>query len=181
MPRCDIVNDLVAASDAEGRRAILDDRLDDILVDCDEALESITTEWARQCRAAIAALRSDLDGPAQSHASNIIDSVARAISRPHGPDHAKKRAKEVFDDLPLQLAAENLTLRPLVQAFVSWWPKPGLRPPAHFSRHATSHAVGHDGVVERRHALIAVMLATSLTVQFSSELLGEPELDPGDA
>ena len=72
-----------------------------------------------------------------------------------------------LDELPLQLAAENLTLRPLFRAFTAWWPESGESPPDFFARHATAHAVGHVGVFSPISALTAVMLATSLTVQYS--------------
>jgi len=128
---------------------------------------SVTSEWAEHCRAAISAMRLDLDGPAQSHASNIIDSVVLALHGVGGRDNAKARAQEDFDDLPLQLAAENLTLRPLFRALITWWPNSGVTPPDHFARHPTAHAVGYAGVFAPRFALFAVMLATSLTVQYS--------------
>ena len=172
VPRTDIVIDLLETQCADERHAILDNRRDDILDDCEGALVALTNECAVQCCAAISAMRLDLDGPAQSHASNIIDSVVLALHGKSGRDHAKARAQEDLEDLPLQLAAENLTLRPLFRAFTSWWPNSGVTPPDHFARHPTAHAVGHDGVFAPRSALVAVMLATSLVVQYSP---------PGDA
>jgi hypothetical protein len=62
----------------------------------------------------------------------------------NGREYAKKRAEEGLDDLPLQLAAESLTLRPLFRAFTTWWPTSGDAPPDHFARHATAHAIGHE-------------------------------------
>ena len=167
VPRTEIVNDLLEARRAEDRQAILDKRRDDILDDCELALAALTGEWADQCRSAISAMRLELHGPAQSHAANIIDSVVLALHGNFGRDHAKERATAGFDDLPLQLAAENLTLRPLFRAFTSWWPNSGVTPPDHFARHPTAHAVGHDGVFAPRSALVAVMLAASLVVQYS--------------
>lgn len=167
VPRTEIVTELIEAKCAEDRHAVLAQRRNEILDDCEDALASLTNEWAAQCRAAIAAMRVALDGPAQSHASNIIDSVVLALHGKNGRDNAKARAQEDFDDLPLQLAAENLTLRPLFRAFTTWFPSSGVTPPEHFARHPTAHAVGHAGVFAPRSALIAVMLATSLTVQYS--------------
>jgi hypothetical protein len=175
VPRQEIVGALLAAKGADERRAILDDRLADILDDCEAALVDTKHEWARQCRAAISALRAGYDGPAQSHGANIIDSIVLRLMGRNGREYAKKRAEEGLDDLPLQLAAESLTLRPLFRAFTTWWPTSGDVPPDHFARHATAHAIGHEGLFERRHALIAVMLATSLTVQFSDELAEPPD------
>ena len=167
IPRTEIVIALIEADGPEERLCILTERRDDVLDDCHAGLNSITHEWSVQCRSAIQALRLGLDGPAQSHASNIVDSVVIALL---GRDEAKERAEDDFDDdLPLQLAAENLTLRPLLRAFTTWWPDSGTTPPDHFARHATSHAVGHVGVFAPLSALIAVMLATSVTVQYARD------------
>ena len=105
-----------------------------------------------------------LHGPAQSHASNLVDSIVlEALDR---REDATDLAQDDFVDLPLGFVAENLTLRPLVRAFVPWYPCSGTSPPPHFARHATSHAVGQTGVFDPLYALVGIMLATSLTVQF---------------
>jgi hypothetical protein len=178
VPRREIVVALVSAGSREERHAILIERTDEILDDCNAALTHHDNEWARQCRNAIGALRAGFDAPAQSHASNIIDSIVLALHGKNGRDEAKKRAEADFDDLPMQLAAENLTLRPLFRAFTAWWPTSGDTPPDYFARHATSHAVGHVGVFAPLSALIAVMLATSLTVQYSPDESTTTDDDP---
>lgn len=168
VPRAELVVLLIEADGPDARVGILVEHRDDILDDCETALVPIKSEWAAQCRNAVAALRAGFDGPAQSHASNIIDSIVLALHGKNGRLHAKKRAQENLDDLPLQLAAENLSLRPLFRAFTTWYPNTGIDPPDYFARHATSHAVGQPGVFAPISALIAVMLATSLTVQYTS-------------
>lgn len=178
VPRTEIVLELIEADGPSARIGILTDRRDDILDDCEEALAPIEHEWALQCRSAVAAMRVDLDGPAQSHASNIIDSIVLGLHGKNGREHAKTRAREDFDELPLQLAAENLSLRPLFRAFTTWFPNTGIRPPDYFARHATSHAVGHAGVFMPISALVAVMLATSLAVQYAPD---EPSTDSTDS
>lgn len=178
VPRTEIVILLIGADGPAARVGILANRRDDILDDCEEALALIAHEWAVQCRNAIAAMRANLDGPAQSHASNIIDSIVLGLHGKNGREHAKTRAQEDFDGLPLQLAAENLSLRPLFRAFTTWFPNTGIDPPDYFARHATSHAVGHPGVFAPVSALVAVMLATSLTVQYAPD---EPSIGPGES
>lgn len=182
VPRTEIVILLVEAGSADERARILTDRRDDILDDCDEAVGHIEHEWAAQCRGATGAMRAGFEGPAQSHASNIIDSIVLSFHGKKGRDHAKNRAQDELDDLPLQLAAENLTLRPLFRAFATWFPGSGIDPPDHFSRHATSHAVGHLGLFAPTSALVAVMLATSLTVQYAppNACPGADDLGDGD-
>lgn len=167
IPRAEIVIVLVNAHDAATRLKVLEARRDEILDDCETALSVISHEWAVQCREATSALRAGFGAAAQSHASNIIDSIVLGLHGRKGRDRAKESAQEDFDDLPLQVAAENLTIRPLFRAFTPWWPDTGEDPPEYFARHATSHAVGHVGVFAPLSALVAVMLATSLTVQYS--------------
>ena len=177
IPRTEIVIALIEADGPEERLCILTERRDDILDDCEARLASITHEWSVQCRSAIKALRLGLDGPGQSHASNILDSIVLAYFGRGGRDEAKERGQGDFDDLPLGLAAENLTLRPLLRAFTRWWPDSGTTLPAHFARHSTSHAVGHVGVFAPPSTLIAVMLATSLTVQYAPDEPTETDAD----
>lgn len=163
VPRTEIVEALVDATDDHDREQILTDRFDDILHDCRSVLVDIACEWADQCRNAIGALAAGFDAPAQSHAGNIIDSI---VLRLLGRGIAKRNAHDEFAELPLQLISESLTLRPLYRAFTQWFPGGGDPPPDHFARHTTAHAIGHRGLFGKHQALIAVMLATSLTRQF---------------
>lgn len=110
VPRTDIVLALIETDGPDARIEILTKHRGDILDDCENALAPITHEWALQSRSAVAAMRSGLDGPAQSHASNIIDSIVLGLHGEEGREHAKDQAQEDFDDLPLQLAAENRVL-----------------------------------------------------------------------
>ena len=169
VPRSEVVVALLDATDPDARRQILVDRQDDILQDCLDALESINHEWAVECTEAVKALGAGFPSPAQSHASNIIDSIVLGLHGRHGRQHAQDQATGAFREMPLQLAAENLSLRPLFLAFARWFPDSGDPPPDHFARHATAHAVGHPGVFDPASALIAVMLATSLTVQYAPD------------
>lgn len=114
-------------------------------------------------------MRSGFVDRAQSHASNISDSIVLGIHGKDDREHAKTQAREDFDELPLQLAAENPSLRPLFRAFTTWFPDTGIRPPDYFARHATSHAVRRAGVFAPTSALVAVILATSLTVQYAPD------------
>lgn len=177
VPRPEIVVLLVEAGGPEARFDILADRRDDILDDCEKALAAIEHEWAVQCRSAVSALRANLDGPAQSHASNIIDSIVLGLHGNNGRSHTRTQAQEDLDDLPLRIVAENLSLRPLFRAFTTWFPNTGIDPPNHFARHPTSHAVGYAGVFAPTSALVGAMLATSLAVQYCWD---EPSADPAE-
>jgi len=169
LPRGEIIALLIEANGSSARLAILSDRRNEILDDCAEVLAPIACEWAVQCRRAIDAMRAGLDEPAQSHASNIIDSIVCIFHRKKGRKYVQTQAQKDFNELSLGLVAENLSLRPLPRAFTPWYPNAGINLPEHFARHATAHAVGYPGVFTPISALIAVMLATSLTVQYSRD------------
>ena len=167
IPRTEIVLALINRKNAEDRLRVLSSRFDDILDDCEIALIDVSHEWATQCRAAINVLRqAGYEGPAQSHAGNIIDSIVLAIHGSKGRDAAVEIAEEAYEELPLSLAVENLVLRPLILGFARWYVNTGDPIPASFARHVTAHAVGRPGVFTRLNGLIAVMLATSLTIHF---------------
>jgi hypothetical protein len=166
VPRTSIVVSLVEAATSEDRLALLDAHRDDIIDDCVDAVTEIPHQWARECEESIRALRVSLNGPAQSHAAGIIDSIVLCTLGSNGRETAKQRATEDWEDLAFRVAGESLALRPLYRALVTWFPNTGTPPPDYFARHATAHAVGEPGLFHARHALIAVMLAVSLTVQF---------------
>jgi len=165
IPRTEIVTLILDAETREDRMQILDDRREDILDDCIAALEPIDHEWAIQCRSGVETLRAGFDAPAQSHAANILDSVVMGFLG--GRLEVSHQAKKDLLEMSLRAAAENLTIRPLLRAFTRWFPSDPVDPPTHFARHPTAHAVGHVGVFTPRNALVAVMLAVSLTVQFA--------------
>jgi len=181
VPRTEIVALLIEADGPDSRREILEEHRDEILDDCESALTSSCHEWATQCRRAITTLRLGLFEPAQSHASNIVDSIVLTLASSECRKRAVELAQRDFDDMPLVLAASYLTLRPLERAFVSWRPGSETPPPAHFARHVTSHAVGHSRVFDPVYALVAVMPATSLTVQFEADWIARTSAVPAVA
>ena len=166
VPRDEIVAALIAADSPQARHRILRERRDDILDDCEHALATSKHEWALQCRSAIAAFRHGLFGPAQSHASNIVDSIVQTFSGARPRTLAVRNARRDFAEISFQQMAHYLTVRPLDRAFMQWSPNSGDPIPTHFARHPTAHAVGHATLFGSLNALVAVMLATSLTVQF---------------
>jgi hypothetical protein len=169
IPGDDIVEELVAASGRDDRIAILQSRQAEILRDCEASLEHVEHPWADHCLSAIAAMKAlETEWTAQSHAANIIDTIVLATLGNGARDRAKSKAKQPLDELSLDVIAENLVVRPLFLGLFSWWPGRGQPTPEHFSRHPTAHAVGYPGVFSSANGLIAVMLATSMTIQFSS-------------
>lgn len=166
VPRSSIVRKLIDTARPEDRLALLDSYRDDIIEDCYAVLVGVPHQWARECEDALRAFQVPLHGPAQSHAAGIIDSIVLCILGAKGRELAKERASEEWKGLALRVVGEGLVLRPLYRAFVTWYPNGGMPPPDHFARHTTAHAIGQLGLFQASYALVAVMLAVSLCVQF---------------
>lgn len=189
VPRAEVLQLLVAAHDTPTRRQILIDHRDDILDDCLTALEdgkaslehhtadvsAMCLELVGESDEAIRTLKAGFSRSAQSHAANIIESIAPYMA--YFPSQTWDRSAT------LELAEENidgetsvilymhcLALRPLIPAFESWYASSGKPPPDQFARHVTAHGVGHPEVFKEHYALIAVMLATSLTRQLCNDI-----------
>jgi hypothetical protein len=177
VPSSSVIDDLLAAPDSAGRLATLLTQQVEILHDCVALMTNRKDRCSAEVvRAANAALNGDYH-LAQSHASNIIDSIVLRIFPTEQRKQAVKRAKAPLDqEVPFLEYAQHLTLIPLAAAYTTWYPAQPL--PERFNRHATAHAVGHQDVFTELFCLIAVMLATSLTRQFEPQ--DEPEVDRSD-
>lgn len=189
VPRHEILQLLTEAPNADSRREILLSHRDEILEDCVAVLDDIRAllndcvstlppmclEWAKESGEATRALQTGLVGPAQSHAANVIDSIIPHMSwfladKPKR-DHTIKRANEDVDEVDsLALLMNHLALRPLVRAYQRWYPGTDQPPPDQFARHVTVHGVGNPNVFNEYNALLAVMLAVSLTRQLCHEV-----------
>lgn len=194
VPRQQITQMLIDAPDPVARKGILAKHSDDILEDCKSALQDCESaladcqsaphdrywsqaamcgEWSEHCLDAIRTFARGLYGPAQSHAANIIDSIVLHLATLLGGNrkraHITTRAQEDINNQSLHTVSHYLTLKPLIRAYVSWFPDAGIPPPGHFARHTTAHALGYPDVTNKDHALLAIMLATSLTRQFSHD------------
>ena len=189
VPRQEILQLLLEAPNADFRREILLSHRDEILEDCVTVLDEIKPplndcvstlppmclEWAKESGEAARALQMGLVGPAQSHAANVTDCIVPHMSwflaDKRKRDHTFRRANEDIDDVEsLALLMNHLALRPLVRAYRRWRPDSGQPPPDQFARHVTVHGVGHQSVFSEYNALIAVMLAVSLTRQLCHEV-----------
>lgn len=185
VPRRKIIQMLIDAPDASARRQILVEYREDIINDCRSVLDDCRLaldgksadgvdmggELADQCLEAINAFSAGLYGPAQSHAANIIDSILGRLNHMIGSSRESllENARRDFNTYSILVPTLvlYLTLRPINLTYVRWHPESHQPPPAHFARHPTVHALGHPGLFTQDHALVALMLATSLTRQFS--------------
>lgn len=193
VPRQEILQLLIEAPDADSRREILLSHRDEILEDCVTVLDDIKPllndcvstlppmclEWAKESGEAARALQSGLVGPAQSHAANVTDSIVPHMSwfladKPTRGHTIKRANEDVNDVASLTLLMNHLALRPLVRAYRRWRPGTGQPPLDQFARHVTAHGVGHPDVFNEYNALIAVMLAVSLTRQLCHEVARYP-------
>ena len=189
VPCHEILQLLIEAPDADSRREILLSHCDEILEDCVTVLDDIKPllndcvstlppmclEWAKESGEAARALQTGLVGPAQSHATNVTDSIVPYMSwfladKPTRGHTIKRANEDVTDVASLTLLMNHLALRPLARAYRRWRPGSGQPPPDQFARHVTAHGVGHPNVFNEYNALIAVMLAVSLTRQLCHEV-----------
>ena len=189
VPRQDILQLLVKAADAGARCEILMAHRNEILEDCVTALDDcapllagcVSTlppmchEWVKESDDAACALKAGFCGPAQSHAANVIDGIVPYMSwfladKPRRDDTLDRAEEDVGGVESLALLMNHLALRPLVLAYEKWYPSTNQPPPSQFARHVTVHGVGHPRVFSEYNALIAVMLATSLTRQLCYEV-----------
>lgn len=179
VPRTEIVEALLLQDgNSDDRVDLLLDRTDDILDDCDAALSANPTAAAREVLHAVAALRAGHVGPAQSHGSNLVDSIVLHVFSDaprrrvgNARADATRRAVEPLPAGAIAVTAvvERIVLGPLVQGLGRWWPDRPV-PARGFNRHVTSHAAHRDGVFSDFNALVVVMLATSLATHYEEEL-----------
>ena len=189
VPRHEIVQMLIQAPDSNTRQQILIDQHSAILDDCsaalnecrsiledrDSDLSALCLEWTYQTEEAANTLIAGFHGSAQSHATNIIDSIfRRLVNWSTEKDKGEFQRNEIEGNIndperTIHTLGYYLSLQPLPKAYARWFPDGGTPPPEHFDRHATAHAVGYPNIFKEHYALIAVMLATSLTRQLCHE------------
>ena len=168
-PAASIVERLMQAANYEERMDLLDAHRDDILADCDAALADVHHQWAQECRDAIRAVRVDLDGPAQSHAAGIIDSIVLCALGPKtGGSWPSSVLSRTGNTSPFG-GWRMLALRPPIGRWSCGF-QVRVRLLRTTSTSLTAHAIGRPGLSERSHALIAVTLAASR----HDALLGRP-------
>jgi hypothetical protein len=154
---------LLAIGEAEERFALLFDRRDEIITHCLGLLDGATSEPVKQCQAALVAFQQDHFEVSQSHSAGLIESTIGRIFTKHEKKKMLKEIREIdFESVRFNLAGDRLVHSPIEVALRPYFPNSGGPVPKHFSRNATAHSVGVEGVFSPSKSLIAAMLATSL-------------------
>lgn len=163
VPRAEILDELRAASTTGQRYDVLVARRGDVLDDCDRVLGSVRSPIADQCRSAVACARGGFDGPAQSHATNVFDSIV--WGRYDRPSHAKRVAGRTREESTLLEFFEIMAIAPVVATHAHWdryGPSPGT-----FNRNGTAHDIGNPDAHHEGFVIAALMAATSLVRHFA--------------
>jgi hypothetical protein len=163
VPRAEILDELRAASTTSQRYDVLVARREDVLDDCDRVLGSVRSPIADQCRSAVACARGGFDGPAQSHATNVFDSIV--WGRYDRPSYAKRVAGRTREESTMLEFFEIMAIAPVVATHAHWdryGPSPGT-----FNRNGTAHDIGNADAHHEGFVIAALMAATSLVRHFA--------------
>ena len=163
-PRTAIVEELLAAPDADARRMVIGNRKAEILTDCEGVLDLCTGVNVRElvpfAREAIAAARAGYSNAAQALAANLLDSTLRSCMGTRRAEITKQRPDcSPPKSLQTASAVENLALLPVWVTHEQYYP--GDPVPGRFARHASAHAVGSRQYTEI-NTVQGIMVAVSL-------------------
>lgn len=180
VPRWELLEKLLGASDATARSLLLVEHRDEILHDCEAALDDVSDSslmpFMPTVQELLAASRYGLWKVAAISAVAITHSIverlewasARQLVRKH---HALQESVSLADVM------ERATRGPLVLFYDDWNPKSRRPRPIHLTRHVVSHRFGPEQVAER-NCVVAVMLVTSLMVTVDQLELISPDEKP---
>ena len=103
----------------------------------------------------------------QALSSSIVEShlisLVQANENLKKSDVAGDKAKRDIGSLLYEDVLATMTTLPLVKAYTQFYPERGDPAPVDFSRHATAHRIDVAGVVASDTAIIALMLACSMS------------------
>lgn len=163
VPRSEILDELLDASTTWQRYDVLVERRVEVLDDCDLVLGSVHGLIAAQCRSAVACARGGFDGPAQSHATNVFDSIL--WGRYDTPRHAKRVATRTREEATVLEFFEIMAIAPVVATHANW-DRNGPSP-CTFNRNGTAHDIGNPNAHHEGFVIAALMAATSLVRHFA--------------
>lgn len=169
VPDTELVVELVAASNREGRIQLLLAHESEVLAECRRCLDECTeAELADQVYLASRALDAYAAGfrePALALSVVVAETLITQFvaGGPARDVYAKAIKKLPEPDIPTLLfeLRRFLAMEPIRTFYTEWRPTDGQPPPADLSRHVTIHQATREHY-RRDNSLIAVMLATSL-------------------
>lgn len=184
VPRSEVVMELLRAVDGEARRAVLSERVDDIVADCavvaDREYEPELVAYAHRLREAVAAHRAGLHAPGQALAAVVVTALLQWVYG-HGELRKVKDSPLRAPEDPDEQVLRDLKVGILIEAAV-----PAVRGgidrlsdhdlPETFNRHATLHRVAERAYTVPR-AMCALTLATGLLAE-AQQLLEDGRLTP---
>lgn len=161
LPRPDVVNLLIAAADRETRVAILLDPESEILEDC----KAIASEISHPELQALADLvmqaqrahASGFSAAAQTLGVVLCEAAINGLLG-EGRFETQRQAVDEMGEMPLKYFRSILCLWPVSKFYQMWHRSDPI--PRETNRHASVHRF--LDAYSREHALIAIMLATSL-------------------
>lgn len=177
VPRTEITTEIIFATDASQRRAVLEDRWREIAADCREVVARHSHEEMRElvvtAVSAIDALDSGNPRAAQALTASIIDATLRdrlkSKRRDYMPSRSGKRTTAAFDELSVRTF---IAFAPIWQTYQHYDPDEGDPIPATFSRHATAHTFS-SGQYTLANAVQGLMVAVGLLCHFNERITAE--------
>jgi hypothetical protein len=170
----EVAEELLKASDRTARLAVLAAREPAVVERClrllDEMTETDLAALTRLVREAVMACEDGYPAAAQALAVDLSEEViAGAMGR--RPFVTQRDRVNALGDQPLEYARTVLCLWPVARFYEHWRPGQGGPVPPATNRHATTHRFVEAH--RREHALIALMLTTSLLREWY-EMGGDP-------
>ncbi|MGY1435431.1 hypothetical protein [Streptomyces reniochalinae] len=173
VPSSEVIRGLAAEADAAARRTVLEERAATVIEDCRSAIKAITREdltaHAAHVNDCLSLITEGRCAAAQALSASVWDTTLRAVAR---ADPALRNGKRITYG-SVKKGMPKATLGTAIGQFRSYcihtsvhaacvnFDGPPTPVPEHYSRHATSHAVGPTQYT-KANALAAVMLAVGL-------------------
>ena len=168
VPRAEILDEMLAASNRVERLAVLASHREAVLDDCMTALEDVTHDrLASQVPLALAAanaLRAGHTEAGQALACVVADTAIRHfLGRDYGD--VKDLVKVDLNEIGALELRQAVALAPVHVFLTTWYPSSGKPAPLALSRHVTIHQADREHL-HADNALVAVMLVCSLLRTF---------------
>lgn len=183
VPRWELLETLLGAPDATARSLLLVKHRDEILHDCEIALDDVSDPalmpFMSTVRELLSASRYGLWKVTAISAVAITHSIVERLEWVSARQQVKKH-HALQESVTLAEVMERATRGPLVLFYDDWNPKSRRPRPTHLTRHVVSHRFGPEQVAER-NCVVAVMLLTSLMVTVDQLELISPDESTGSS